>query len=686
MARDPYYDVLFEPVQIGPVTARNRFYQVPHCTGMGYNYPNTLAAMRETKAEGGWGVVCTEYCSIQASSDDSPFPSATLWDEGDIKNQALMAEKVHRHGALAGVQLWYGGSAVGNVYSREPLLDVGSFPSLYRNDPFQSKIMTKKDIRELRRWQVAAAKRAVTAGFDLVYMYATHGYLHSHFLSSEWNQRTDEYGGSLENRVRLIREMIMDTKDAVGHKCAVAVRFSADGDYSGDGVIDNVEQKEMLAMLADLPDLWDINITDYSIEMGSSRFVKEAALEAYIDYVKELTDKPVASVGRFTSPATMVRQVKEGRLDLVGAARPSIADPYIPKKIEEGRLDDIRECIGCNICYATNTRCVPMRCTQNPAMGEEWRRGWHPEKIAPRGSDDTILVVGAGPAGLEAAHALGKRGYEVALAEATRELGGRVKRECRLPGLSEWRRVVEYRIQQLKGLPNVNIYRESRLSVAEILEFGFQHVIIATGATWRGDGIGRWYQTAPKGFDHANVFSPDDIMDGKIPEGSVAVFDDDHYYMGSVVAEKLREAGCEVLFATSSGFVGEWSRNSDEQEMVQGRLLTLGVEVFTGNVIGGFDGTHVDIECVYTGKRVRRPARSVVTVTARKPDEDLYLELNRDKEKLAAAGIKSVRRIGDCLAPGIIVAAVWSGHRAAREMDAPAPGDVPFKRERVIVA
>ena len=169
-----------------------------------------------------------------------------------------------------------------------------------------------------------------------------------------------------------------------------------------DGVPVFGERPDMLAMLAELPDLWDINIADYSREMGVSRFIKEGSLEAYVSYVKSITTKPVVSVGRFTSPDTMVSQIKRGIVDFIGAARPSIADPFLPSKIEQGRLDEIRECIGCNNCYVGDTISTPIRCTQNPTMGEEWRRGWHPEKIEARGSDSTVLVIGAGPAGLEA--------------------------------------------------------------------------------------------------------------------------------------------------------------------------------------------------------------------------------------------------------------------------------------------
>ena len=271
MTRDPRYDILFEPVRIGPVTAKNRFYQVPHCGGMGFNWRQSDARMREMKAEGGWAVVCTEDTSIHPSSDYSPSPQARLWDGYDVRCLALMIDAVHRHDALAGVELTHNG------------------------------------------------------------------------------------------------------------------------------------------------------------------------------------------VGRFTSPDTMAGQIRRGVLDLIGAARPSIADPFLPRKIEQGRAEEIRECIGCNICVSGQETATPMRCTQNPTVGEEWRRGWHPEMIAPRGSDDSVLVVDAGPAGLEAARGLGQRGYRVALAEATTGLGGRVSWESGLPGLASWARVRDWRVGRIREMANVEV-------------------------------------------------------------------------------------------------------------------------------------------------------------------------------------------------------------------------------------
>ena len=201
--------------------------------------------------------------------------------------------------------------------------------------------------------------------------------------------------------------------------------------------------------------------------------------------IKQLTSKPVVGVGRFTSPDLMVRQIKQGILDFIGAARPSIADPFLPNKIDEGRVEDIRECIGCNICVTGDMTQSLSRCTQNSSFMEEWRKGWHPERMKPATSARKILVVGAGPTGLSAAHRLGLRGYEVALSETSTELGGRVARECRLPGLSAWGRVRDYRQGQIEKMPNVAIYRESKLAADDVFDLGFSDVAIATGSTWR---------------------------------------------------------------------------------------------------------------------------------------------------------------------------------------------------------
>lgn len=680
------YGILFEPVKIGPVTAKNRFYQVPHCTGSGWQRPRILADLREVKAEGGWAVVNTEYCSVHPSTDDPPHPSASLWDEGDIKAHALMTEKVHAHGALAGVELCLGGARMANLETRETPLSVGNLPNLAGN-PFQTRRMDLHDIREARRWHRNAALRAKKAGFDLVYVYATHGYLLSQFMSKTMNTRGDEYGGVLENRIRLLREIIEDTKEAVGDTMAVAVRFSAEtnGGYDGgDGNPMPGETEDIFGILGELPDLWDINVNDYSLEMGLSRFVPEGSLEPYVSKIKSMTSKPVVSVGRFTSPDMMVGQIKRGVLDFIGAARPSIADPFLPKKIEEGRFEDIRECIGCNICYMGDGKGVPLRCTQNPTVSEEWRRGWHPEKIGRKRSNASVLVVGAGPTGLEAAHALGKRGYSVMLAEATRELGGRVRRESKLPGLNQWARVRDYRLQQIEKLDSVEVFRESRLTAEQALEIGADHIAIATGASWRKDGFGANALGCIKGLGPARaLFTPDDIMAGQLPEGPTVVYDDDHYYMGSVIAELLRGKGLDVTLMTPEDVVSSWGAYTYDRWRAQSRLMEMGVKLSVSQSLKSFDGAHARSACTYTGRMTETDASALVLVTTRQPNDGLYTELMGRSIGATDKEPKSIKKIGDCDAPAIIAAAVFSGHRYAREMEEEIDRDNPLKYDRV---
>jgi hypothetical protein len=275
------YDILFEPIQIGPVTAPNRFYQVPHASGMTEANPRVRAAFRGMKAEGGWGVVSTGAVSTHPSSDDSPLPYGRLWDDNDVRSHSMMVDAVHEHGALAAIELWHGGASVMN---------------------------------------------------------------------------------------------------------------------------------------------------------RASRFRDEGSHEPVIDFVKKVTDKPVVGVGRFTTADTMVSQLRRGILDLIGGARPGIADPFLPNKIREGRLDEIRECIGCNICISSWHDGVPVRCTQNATAGEEWRRG-----------------------------------YKVSLADRREEFGGRLIFETSLPGLRAWGRVGDYRIQALQQMARA-ICGISRLQKTNLLK------------------------------------------------------------------------------------------------------------------------------------------------------------------------------------------------------------------------
>ena len=682
--RDPRYDILFEPVKIGPVTAPNRFYQVPHCNGMGYKHPMSLAKMRETKAEGGWGVVCTEEVEIHPTSEFAPYIEGRLWDDGDIAAMARMVEGVHRHGSLAGIELAYNGFANPNLYSREIPVSPSGGP-VKDISPIHTRAMDLSDIRNVRRWHKDAVKRSKQAGFDIIYCYAGHNLsLAMHFLSREMNTRSDEYGGSLENRARFLRELIEDAKDAAGDTCAIAVRLVVDQLLGARGLTSDGEGREVIEMLAELPDLWDVNLADWSNDSVTARFSQEGAQEAYTAFVKTVTTKPVVGVGRFTSPDAMVSQIRRGVLDLIGAARPSIADPFLPAKVRDGQVDDIRECIGCNICVSGDMTISPIRCTQNPTMGEEWRRGWHPERIAPVKSPETVLIVGSGPSGLEAARALAKRGMTVWLADREQEAGGRVRLESRLPGLSTYKRVADYRLQQLRQMPSVDIYLDSEMSVESICETEATHIILATGSRWRLDGLGRKSRTPISGLATAGISSPDDILTGLLPKGRVLIYDDDHYYMGGILAEHLVASGCEVILASPAPLISQWTENTLEQGRIQSRLVSLGVKILCNMALRAASEDGFELAPVYGGDSVFVKDCTLVPVTSRVPNDMLYHELLGKPDELKRAGIRSVLRIGDCLAPGTIAAAVYSGHRAAQEWEMDPEARYAFKRERFI--
>jgi len=682
-SRDPRHDILFEPMAIGPLVAKNRFFQVPHCNGGGYRDPSAVAAMRGVKAEGGWGVIFTEQTEMHHSSEITPFIELRLWDDADMPGLARMAERMKSHGALAGIQLAYSGINGPNFYSKDVPMAPTALPiRTFTNDPVQARAMDKQDIRNLRRWFVNAALRSQRAGFDMICLYGAHGFgVFQHFLSRATNQRSDEYGGSLQNRARFVAEVVQDIRDAVGETMALSLRLSLD-EVVGDLGFSNAELRDFIELHSELPDLWDLAHGAWEDCSGPSRFKDEGAQAPLVSGIKALTSRPVVGVGRFTSPDTMAGMIRSGTLDFIGCARPSIADPFLPLKIEQGRSADIRECIGCNICITGDMTSSISRCTQNPTFMEEWRKGWHPERMNAKGRSETVLVVGSGPAGLEAALACAKRGYDVALAEAGTQFGGRVARERLLPGLSAWGRVADYRTYQLSQLPNVQTYLDSVLTAENILEFGFQNIAIATGSHWRADGVARSH-VVPMAMDAAMaVYTPDDIMAGRLPKGRVVVYDDDHYYMGGVLAELLAKNGAAVSLVTPSAYVSDWTLNTLEQAAVHRRLLDAGVGICLNTDVASVQASGVETRCIYSDRRGHMGCDAVVIVGSRRSDDGLYHSVLAAKAGWADAGILSVKLIGDAAAPGPIAWATYAGHRFARELDEPDLGDaLPFRRE-----
>jgi dimethylamine/trimethylamine dehydrogenase len=699
MARDPKYDVLFEPIQLGPKTMKNRFYQIPHCNGFGSEKPLSQAHFRAMKAEGGYGACCTEYCSISPESDDTHRMSARIWDDEDIKNLSLMCDMLHDRDALAACELWYGGPHAPCMETRCVPKGPSQIPSDFEYLTYCIE-MDKDDIRYVQNLYVEAAKRARSAGFDIVYVYGSHSYLPQQFLTPYYNKRTDEYGGSIENRARFWIETIEQVKAAVGDDTAIAVRMSCDMFMGEPGTQLERDCVPFVQMADDLVDVWDINlsgIAEWGEDATPSRFYETGRAIPWQKRIKEVTKKPVLGVGRFTNPDVMVDAINSGSLDIIATCRPSTADPFLPKKIEEGRLDDIRECIGCNVCISRwEIGGPPLICTQNPTAGEEYRRGWHPEYVSKaKNPDNDVLVVGAGPAGMECAMILGKRGMRrVHLVEASADMGGNVTWVSQLPGLGEWARVTNYRKIQIDKLKNVEFIPSTRLTAQQVAEYGAEIVVVATGSYWATDGLNRATHDTIPGADSslAHCLTPAQIMvEGKqVPGDRVVIVDNDGYFTGVSLAEKLATEGKKVTLMTHLGHIAPYMHFTLEAPNQHRKLHSLGVEIVTYHVPTKIDAGSLTAAHVYDehGHEQTWECDGVVLVTQRRSDEALFRELKDaiGLDKLKDEGVEALYRIGDCEAPRLLADAIFSGHRLAREIDSANPAiPLPFKRERRVV-
>jgi dimethylamine/trimethylamine dehydrogenase len=691
MARDPRHDVLFEPVRIGPKTLRNRFYQVPHCTGFGSEKPGSQARFRGMKAEGGWAAVCTEEALVSPDSDFWPVVSQRVWDENDVRNLALFGDEAHAHGSLAGVELTHGGVHGTTKESRWPAIGPSQLASDYYSFVVP-KAMELDDIRRVRGDWAQAAKLVRDVGIDIVYVYGGHSYLPLQFLSPFYNKRTDAYGGSLENRARFWLETLEAVREAVGDDCAIAVRLCVEA--LGPAGVELDEGLGFIRLADHLVDLWDVNvgsIVEWSKDSGASRFFPEGYQLEWTGRVREATAKPIVGVGRLTNPDRMAEIVNSGAWDLIGAARPSIADPFLPKKIEEGRYGEVRECIGCNVCVMKAEEGNHIGCTQNATAGEEYRRGWHPERFDPaENRDRDVLVVGSGPAGMECAIVLGKRGFRrVHLVEAEPEIGGIMRWIPRLPGLGEWGRVLNWRAVQLEELGNVEVITGAGLGAKDVREYGAELVVVATGARWATDGINFVTHEPIPGADASlpHVLTPEQVMlEGKTPPGErVLVLDAEGYFMAAGVAEKLAGDGFSVEIVTPHDRVAPVCDETLEGPLLRRHLHEVGIRQRTGTMLAAIEPGRVSAIDEF-GEPLELEADAVVLVTQRLSDDALYLELRADGDTLADEGIEGVYRIGDCVAPRIIAEAIFDGHRLAREIDSQDPAvPLPYRRERLVL-
>ena len=715
MARNPRHDILFEPISFGPKTMRNRFWQSAHCSGFGSERPGTQAYFRGMKAEGGWGVVCTEACSVHPESDDYPFDLARLWDDGDVINLGKMTEVAHTHGALAGVQLWYNGLHSPSMETREvPLSPSGFASNVFPERCVYAAVADGDEIKRFINMYVLAAKRAVAAGFDFVEVSGGDSSLPMQFLEKRYNHRTDKYGGSLENRARFYIELMSALKSAVGDEIAVTTRFETDT-VNGDHKIDHHDEGMRFVEIMHregVVDLWALKIGDYEEwgeDAGSSRFRETNWMRPFVKDVKGLVgDTPVVSNGRFTDPDVMVDAINAGQCDIIGAARPSISDPFLPHKISEGRLDDIRECIGCNMCVSGMQQQALLWCTQNATIGEEYRRGWHPENFTRAEDVKSVLVVGAGPAGMECAVVLGKRGYDVHLVDSASDLGGHWRDVSRYPRCAEWGRLITYRDAQLAKLRNVEVHLGvAPLSVDDVLQYGAERVVVSRrGLTGRRQDSGPRFtriwmaqtRTCPTCLPPSRSWQERPCQALRRWSSMAMAASPGSPWPSCWPTRGSRSRWSPTCTTSCSTRSSRWKwrttsacctrRVSGPTPITGGRIIeTTSLTLFylyrdsaalTEQEPGKWGRT-------MSSDLVPLDCDALVLVTTRVSNTELYDGLKARRDEWAENEIGDVYRIGDCHAPRHITNAIFDGHRLAREFDSPHPQyPLPFIRERQI--
>jgi len=571
--------------------------------------------------------------------------------------------------------------------------------------------MDLQDIQMVQQYYVDAAIRARDAGFDIVYVYGAHSYLPLQFLSPYYNKRTDAYGGSLENRARFWIETLEKVRNAVGDDCAIATRFAVDTLYGDSGVEVEKDGIRFVEMADPFVDVWDVNVGDiaeWGEDAGPSRFYQMGHQIPWQKFIKTVSSKPVLGVGRFTDADKMVEVISAGHLDIIGAARPSISDPFLPNKIDEGRIDDIRVCIGCNVCISRwEIGGPPMICTQNATAGEEYRRGWHPEKFPRNTSDDSILVVGAGPSGAEAARVLMERGYVVHLMDSSDKVGGCINSIATLPGLGEWSYHRDYRESQLEKLVKKNtdsqlVLGAEPISVIGALQYGAEKIIVATGSAWNTDGTNALLHDPVQGIDadSPSHLTPEQVFAGNKEIGKkVVVLNCDPYFMGPSIAQYLREAGHEVTVVTGAP-LGGYMHFTLEAPNMHRVLHELEIDVVGDVWVAQAESNRIQTYPIYgdgyrreyrgPGKLPRRENShfewiefdSLVLVTGRHSTDELYRGLKAREDEWDSNGIKGVYVIGDAWAPKLIADATFDGHRVAREIESDNPQlPLPYRRE-----
>ena len=664
------YPHLFSPLQIGPVKARNRIMQTAHVklfTTDGIDSLRNVAYQVE-RAKGGAGLLITGNRLIHPTSTTGMARFAYQYLKGALEIDRKMTSGVHEHGALMFAQLNHFGLNATSDSADD--LRVLWGPSAVKSPAYGEtpKAMEHEDIAEVVEWWARSAELAREGGFDGTEVHIAHSYLLHQFLSPVYNKRDDEYGGSLENRLRFTREVIDEVRRRTGDDWAIGIRLTL-SEFMGEGSLDIEDAKETVRLLESWCKLDFVNVSAAgyhnifkAIEPSD---VPDGFLVDLSAQVKATTGLPVFTIGGIKDPVLAEEIIASGRADMVAMTRAQIADPEFANKAREGREDEITRCIrGNQGCIGRVFKGLSINCTVNPAAGREARFG--AGTLAPAEPGRRWLVVGGGPAGMRAAVTLTRRGHEVTLVEAQEELGGQINLILKTPGRETFGNV-RYDLERQLGKLGVDVRLGTRGTPELVAEIGADAVLLATGAVPSTSGFSPANPLVNElpGVRSDNVVTGWDVLLGSRPVGKrVVVLEDDGSRAASGVVEVLLDRGHDVEVVTRFNTLFPQLFYNLDQAYVYGRCFSKGLRYRLNVWASAIDGASVQLFNLYTGApEAIEGVDTVVLALGPKADEELYFQLK--------GSVGELHRIGDCVAPRKIDHAIYEGELAGRELWSP---------------
>jgi dimethylglycine catabolism A len=646
---------LFTPIRVGGLTLRNRIFSTGHAEAMaeeGKPGPR-LRAYHEGKARGGCALtIFGGSSSVHPSSPASAWNMPANHDDSIIPAYRAMAEAIHRHGCHVFTQLTHmGRRAQSDNESWHVLLAPSQIPErVHREIPHE---MDADQIAMIVRAFGDAVRRTREGGLDGVELSFAHNHLVDQFWSPIFNQRTDEYGGGLENRMRFGFEVLREIRRQVGRDYVVGARIS--GDEFTDGGLTAEDMGEIAHRLA------ASGLVDFLSIIGGAAhtFALQAGAVPNMSYpnavyvplaaaIKQAVPEiPIFHATRIVDPVHADQILADGSIDVVGMTRALIADPDMPRKAREGRLDEIRQCVGANEgCIDRIYQGKPVTCIQNPGAGREAELG----ELLPAATRKRVVVVGGGVAGLETARVAALRGHRVVLLEKWRELGGQVLVAARTPARADYAGIVRFLVRQVER-QGVECRLSVEADVDAVLAEAPDSVVVATGS--------HAYVPALPGLDGKHVVTDRDVLLGRVEVGDrVVIVDDVHTQQGLSTADYLLERGRRVEVVSRLFYAGQDVGITSIVPLYT-RLFAKGV-VFTPHTdLVAVEGSTVVVANVYTGeeRRIEGVDTVVLSMGARSTDA-LYRALR--------GRVPALHAVGDCVAPRGVHHAILEGTRVAR--------------------